>query len=834
MCTCMHVFVYGCIQMSVAVMSHSSSSLQTHWNDIQQQHASVQAAAASATSARQLHNTSSASATDLRRLSLARFASAPHPHYGPGQATALFAHTPTPRKPPPAPVKATVVSAMEVTAAVAAVATPVAAHVLTDVADAELANRLQSRLASLGITTSMVKAEVRANETIIPGAANRTSILTLTGKMSVSLGSLFNMLVATFLRQHTQISSVERNVTFIPASASSSLKASGLSRTSTGNTLLTGISPVTHDETPCVDSPPILQLKVKHLAKLMVASAGSTVVYTGDQLCSTVVPTAAVSTSAGHHPLADLAAPHAPSVVAAWARQGIVNHIINENSEGVFNPISTHRSMDSLSEDEENSSVSSEEEAGTDTVHPPRRLLEPELLSELYGNKYVEVCSSSIGGQSGECDASPFIRNFQVASIRLPAPLRVASGSNNIASTVDVADPHHTGRFCPYCSSPLRDTLVGWNQPPARALLQRCAAAAASAVLSLVLGSHLRNNSAMAQLPMLPCVTNPLATVVIVQASTTAKDIECLERGGILIRATPAAMLAALQPELNRLRPERLPPKQHATPSICVANTSSSAIPRNHSSSSSSSNTSSYLPSVPVVRPTRPAATYLANSLSHTAMKRRRSGTSSVAAAAVSNILAQFSQRRIGMIQRGNALSKPLMGRAATAGAKLFSMAPPTVSGRVSALLLSASLPPFPRLDDEEAESEVMEDKNDMIIPSSIPRARSEERARAFASSLLVHGDGGLSRPSSVSSKGDDVVGGASMLTMMQSLTPVAALTVPFTPLGELSPESGPGVLRTPNYYRSLSPPPAPVEFGSLFTPLPLPPSTPMEEEMQL
>lgn len=793
--------------------AHSSShSLMQHAHDIQMQHAAVMAAARANgwkdTQSQQADAAAAApTACGLQQPNLRRGATAPAPRPPAHPATAA---TIAARKAAAAPLRATVLANEPVSAAAAAalglqspqppLQVPVAAHVLADVGDSELGKKLQSRLGTLGIGANLVKVEVRPNSDAPNGgaagaapaaaassaaaaaspAASRCFTLTLTGRLQLGLASLFNILIAHFLEQHAQITRVERNIGFISAPPSS--KAEG-SRRST-------ISDEDADET-CVDSPPILQLKVKHLAKLLAASK-ATVVYTGDYLCQSsalssaaassgdaVVAPALAASAEDASCLSELSAPHPPTLLVEWVRNGAVQHIVNENTDGLFNPpphVRRNRAS-SMSDSDENS-----DDDSSVTEQLP---LGAELLSEPFGNKFKEVCSAgcSLSDES-------FLRDFEVQSMRLPAPLRARSAGATLMPPPQPQDAHLTGRSCSYCSAPLRDTLVGWNESLPREVLQRCVSLASQADLSLVLGSRLRR-SPFADLPALARG----APVVIVQASSTAKDEACVAAGGILIRAPPALVLAKLELELRRLKKGTATPVvpskgQKATPAI-VRKSSPDASPILGAAVAPALAASSH----PVrAIALRSGAAQLASSLQLRDMKKQRVGSSS----------AHFSQRRGSNLSlAASGLNKPDMLRASTAAPSLLSMDP---ARRAAPMRLSAALPPFPCLDDCDEE-----DDDDAVPPPSAPcRAYSEQPAP-----LQYRAMRSLSRLSSVSSSaargsmdsaaasGSSASNSTSLLLMLQGLP-----SLPSTP----SPDHA-DTLGSPNFYRSLSPPP------ELFTP---------------
>jgi hypothetical protein len=349
-------------------------------------------------------------------------------------------------------------------------------------------------------------------------------------------------------------------------------------------------------------------------------------------------------------------------------------------------------------------------------------------------------------------------------------------------------DAHLTGRSCSYCSAPLRDTLVDWNESLPREVLQRCVSLASRADLSLVLGSRLRR-SPFADLPAL-ARGRP---VVIVQASATAKDEACVAAGGILIRAPPALVLAKLELELRRLKKgtaTRVVPSkgQKATPAI-VRKSSPTASPTLGAAAAPAS-------SHPVrAIALRSGATQLASALRSRDMKKQRVGSAATPA--------HFSLRRgSNLALAASGLGKPDMLRASTAAPSLLSMDP---ARRAAPMRLSATLPPFPCLDDCD------EEEDGAVPPPGAPcRAYSEQPAplqfRAMRSlSRLSSVSSGAARGSmdDATTSGSSASNSTSLLLMLQGLP-----SLPSTP----SPDRA-DTLSSPNFYRSLSPPP------ELFTP---------------
>jgi hypothetical protein len=410
-------------------------------------------------------------------------------------------------------------------------------------------------------------------------------------------------------------------------------------------------------------------------------------------------------------------------------------------------------------------------------------LLGSEHLSELYGNKFLEVCSAGCGHLGAPGNGASFVRDFEVQRIPLQAPVSFGPGN---AATATAQDVHLTGRSCSYCNAPLRDTLVGWNETLPRALLHRCITTASQADLSLVLGSKLRV-SPVADLPSLAQGAD--STLVIVQASTTAKDVACLEAGGILIRASPSVVLPKLDAELRRLQQEStLATTGTSATAAIIRKTSPSGTPAPGAVSATLA--TAHTARAMSLR-SRPGATQLASSLVKRDMKRRANSVQAASASALS----LFTQRRgappnRGFGSSGLGLGRLNMARAATAGASLLSMdsnGAARASSSSGFVPLSASLPPFPCLDDDE-----MEDQSERSSAMP-PRAHSEERHMPLQCSL--------SRPSSITSQSggrhSQLESGASLLAMLQSLPPVTPMCTPM-----------PDSLATPNYFRSLSPPP--------------------------
>ena len=617
-------------------------------------------------------------------------------------------------------------------------APPVSAHVLQDLADVELGKRLQSRLATLGISAGSVQVEVRANANSDATSASRTFTLTITGKLQLNLGSLFNILIHSFLKQHTQITSIERRVSFHAAPSSSASAAKSVD----GKAVLSNER--------IVDSAPILALKVAHLAKLLTAS-NHTVVYAGEALCQGSAPaiptramTAPMSTPPAHSSLLEeLAAPHPPSVLARWVRNGTIRHIISESTDGFFNVtaqqskssslasrLSSGRNEESMSDDEDvHSVVSSSSSSSTSSVD--EQPLTSDQLSELYGNKFKEECTAA-GGCSGNGSGGAtavYYRDFEVRQMRFGALQQHGSTSPTSVS----ADSHLTGRLCTYCSSPLRDTLVEWNESLPRGTLQRAVTLAAQAELSLILGSQLLVTPTCD----MPQLSSASSQMVIVSPFATAKDAECLEAGGVLIRKEPAVVLAELDALLKKQSAGksssavrkamkativRKGSATTATPAIAVASSSNAAA--------------SVADAIPAMSRDASGSSVLARNLSipNTWTKRSNSGSSQTVqqqqmeAARKRKSLMHFAQRRGADLNRGssgllrtfsnsNAFSKPAMLRAATAAAGLMSS-----RSASNPMRLSAALPPFPLLDDDD-------DRDGMVNGVRIPAASAPSRA---------------------------------------------------------------------------------------------------------
>jgi len=193
----------------------------------------------------------------------------------------------------------------------------------------------------------------------------------------------------------------------------------------------------------------------------------------------------------------------------------------------------------------------------------------------------------------------------------------------------------------------------------------------------------------------------------------------------------------------------------------------------------------------------RSGAAQLASSLRSRDMKKQRVGNAATPA--------HFSLRRGSnhLSLAASGLGKPDMLRASTAAPSLLSMDP---ARRATPMRLSAALPPFPCLDD-------CDEDDDAVPPPGAPcRAYSEQPAP-----LQYRAMRSLSRLSSVSSSaargsmddagatvsGSSASNSTSLLLMLQGLP-----SLPSTP----SPDHT-DTLSSPNFYRSLSPPP------ELFTP---------------
>jgi len=371
--------------------------------------------------------------------------------------------------------------------------------------------------------------------------------LTLTGAVTVNIGSLFNMLVYNFCKRNPQILNVHRFVRFVG-----------------------GVPTATRSVNECADSEPIMQLKVAHLAKLMRESY-ATVVYSGDELSSNNRPastqpppqssssslssastTAASSASTSVNSATSTegessgSAPryvlpsrsvYPPVMLHECYKSGMVQHFVTDSNDGIFTAIG----------------------------------IDGDAISELYGNRYKETCLSCQQSHWNNDDVE-FIKRLNKSG---GGAVAVQQSMINARQSKSTLDPHLTGRSCSACGGMLRDCIYDASSLP-RLTLQRAFHESKKASLAIVVGHSLSDSplanmpemaSTSTNMPAAPIKTAPLSLrpfnqsttrsvpspIIIINTDATPKDVKALESGGILIRGKCENVLARLQDELKML-----------------------------------------------------------------------------------------------------------------------------------------------------------------------------------------------------------------------------------------------------------------------------------------
>jgi len=163
--------------------------------------------------------------------------------------------------------------------------------------------------------------------------------------------------------------------------------------------------------------------------------------------------------------------------------------------------------------------------------------LAKDKLSELHGNSYIETCS-------GCSPSMEFVRPFDVYSTQVEGAkywakyVVDADGRRAIEANVPLSDNelqsgiHHiTGRDCPRCHGPLRDSIIHFGENLPEQALKEGRQRSKKASMNLVIGSSLLVRPA-SSLPF-----EGRGPVAIVSMSCTGLDLKALKRGGVLLRA---------------------------------------------------------------------------------------------------------------------------------------------------------------------------------------------------------------------------------------------------------------------------------------------------------